>query len=273
MADQIVDTGVRTMPVELSRIAVPPGPVSLPRPEHLAAIEASADLLEANHIVGHNARDIRSRPFNLLRAQVLKEMRAKDWRMIGISSATPDAGKSFLSANLAVALGQLHEINVYLFDLDLRRASLADTFGLAGAHGLNDFLDGTTGDLKSIGHHLDNLNLTIFPSYRSRVNSAELLVSERFGQLIAAMKALPDDSIILCDLPPAFANDDAMTIIQALDAYLFVIEEGRTTKNQVKDSMQMFAPAPCLGTVINRFNTSTSDSYGYGGEYGRYYSS
>ena len=258
------------MSFEPLRMAAANGLV-IPRPEHITAIDVDTDVLEANHIVGHNSRDIRSRPFNLLRAQVLKEMRAKNWHMVGISSATPEAGKSFMSANLAVALAQLPEVSVYLFDLDLRRASLAETFGLSGHRGLTDFLDGTITDLQGIGHYLEPLNLTVFPCYRTRVNSAELLSGDRFAQLVAAMRALPENAVILCDLPPAFANDDAMTIIQLLDAYLFVIEEGKTTKNQVKDSMQIFAPAPCLGTVMNRFNISTSDSYGYGGAYARYY--
>ncbi len=246
-------------------------PLVFPRPEHLTTVSVNVETLETNRIVGHNSRDIRSRPFNLLRSQVLKGVRAKGWKVIGITSATPEAGKSFLSANLAVALAQLAETSVYLVDLDLRRASLAETFGLVGDHGITEVLDRSVNSLQGVGQYLENLNLSIFPCYRSRANSAELLSGERFGALTRAMHALPDDAIILCDMPPAFANDDAMAIVQHLDAYLFVVEEGITTKTQVKDSLQMFAPAPCLGTVMNRFNAALSDSYGYGGSYSRYY--
>lgn len=245
---------------------------SVPRDDQLPTVEVELSALEEFDIVGFNSRDIRSRPFNLLRTQVLKEMREKGWKLLGVTSATPEAGKSFLAANLATAMAQLPDVRVYLFDLDLRRASLAEKFGITGEHGLTEFLSGSIDGLQPIGQHISNLHLTLFPCYSSKVNSAELLAGDRFNKLVEAMRALPDDVIVLCDLPPAFANDDAMTIIQQLDAYVFVIEEGMTTKTELRDAMNLLSPAPCLGTVLNRFSVSPLDSYGAYGKYDRYYS-
>ena len=45
-------------------------------------------------------------------------MREKGWKLLGVTSATPEAGKSFLAANLAVAMAQLPDVRVVLFDLD-----------------------------------------------------------------------------------------------------------------------------------------------------------
>lgn len=259
------------MSVEPYRVAGSVSSLSIPRSEQLPAVEVDLAALEEFDIVGFNSRDLRSRPFNLLRTQVLKEMREKGWNLLGVTSATPEAGKSFLATNLAVAMAQLPDVRVYLFDLDLRRASLAEKFGVAGERGLTQFLDGTVDGLESIGQHLSNLHITLFPCFSSRVNSAELLAGERFTRLVEAMRELPDDVIVLCDLPPAFANDDAMAIIQRLDAYLFVIEEGMTTKTELRDAMNLLSPAPCLGTVLNRFNVSPLDAYGTYGKYDRYY--
>lgn len=247
-------------------------PFAIPLEDRLPAVEVDFAALDSRDVVGFNSRDMRSRSFNLLRKQVLKEMREKNWRLLGITSATPEAGKSFLSANLAAAMAQLPDIRVYLFDLDLRRASLAEKFGVTGERGLTDFLNGTVDSLEAVGQHLSNLHLTIFPCFSSRVNSAELLAGERFTRLAEAMQSLPDDVVVLCDLPPAFANDDAMTIIQQLDAYLFVIEEGITTKAELREAMGLLAPAPCVGTVLNRFSAGPLDPYGAYGKYARYYS-
>ncbi len=244
---------------------------SLPAREQLASAEIDADLMEAQGIVGSNSRDARSRPFNLLRAQVLREMRKKDWKLLGISSATPNAGKSFLAVNLAAALAQLPDTDVHLFDFDLRRASLAEKLQLDGDVGLTDYLSGKSDDLSKVGRFVSNLGFSIYPCYPARVNSAELLGGDRFDALIDAMRALPDAAIVICDLPPAFANDDAMAIIQRLDAYLFVIEEGVTTKAEARDSMALFSSSPCLGTILNRYKASGVGSYGYGGKYDRYY--
>ena len=259
------------MSVEPYRLPGAVSPFSLPKEEALPTVEVDLSILAEHDVVGFNSRDIRLRPFNLLRTQVLKEMRGKGWKLLGVTSATPEAGKSFLVANLAVALAQLPDVRVFLFDLDLRRASLAEKLGISGEHGLTQFLDGSIDGLQSVGRHITNLNLTLFPCYSARVNSAELLAGDRFTLLVEAMRALPDDVIVLCDLPPAFANDDTMAIVQKLDAYLFVIEEGVTTKAQLNEAMNLLTPTPCVGTVLNRFSVSPIDSYGYAGKYDRYY--
>jgi protein-tyrosine kinase len=245
--------------------------VTIPTRESLVSVNADVAVLEANDVVGFNSRDIRSRPFNLLRKLVLKEMDRNGWKSIGITSAAPDAGKSFLSANLAAALGQLHDRQVYLFDLDLRGASLADKLGVQAEKGLHEFLSGQSDDLHTIGRQVNNLDLALFPCYPSRGHSAELLAGDRFEALTAAMRTAPDDVIFVCDLPPVFANDDAMSIVQRLDAYLFVVEEGITTKAQIRDAMHLLSPARCIGTVLNRYRASAGAAYGHGGNYGRYY--
>ncbi len=263
--------GVSQVSVEPNRTPGSVSSLSIPSGAQLATIDVEPASLEGRDIVGFNSRDIRSRPFNLLRTQVLKAMREKNWRLLGVTSATPEAGKSFLSANLAVAMAQLPDVRVCLFDLDLRRGSLAEKFEIAGEQGLTQFLDGTIDDLSNVGRYLSNLRLSLYPCYSSRINSAELLAGDRFASLVSAMRALPEDVIVICDLPPAFANDDAMTIIQNLDAYIFVIEEGMTTKTELRDAMNLLAPAPCLGTVLNRFSASPLDAYGAYGKYDHYY--
>ena len=83
--------------------------------------------------------------------------------------------------------------------------------------------------------------------------------------LVKAMRALDDRYLCLCDLPPAFANDDAAIVLQQLDAYLLVVEEGKTTARQVRDAIEVLRPAPCMGTVLNRYRTSLgTDDYGFG---------
>lgn len=227
-------------------------------------------------IFGFNSRDRRSRPFNLLRSQVDKLMRAKGWTKLGITSATPGVGKTFISCNLAASLSRMPERQTLLFDLDLRRGSVAAQYDLYGQQGLDAYLSGELDSLASVGRRVKGSNLTIYPSYRVEVSSAELLAGARMRALSDAMKQLPDDYICLCDLPPAFANDDASIALEQLDAYLLVVEEGRTTARQVRDAIELLAPAHCLGTVLNRYNGAMGgDDYGFGywrqGSYDAYY--
>lgn len=245
----------------------------IPAFDRLEPFTPNARILTENHVVAFNTRVMDARPFTLLRAQVLKKMRAAKWKLIGVTSATPEVGKSFVAANLAAALSRLSDVHTYLLDLDLRRASQSRTFGLEGSAGLTEYLAGENVRLSSIGRRVVSTNLALFSCFPSQVNSAELLVGPRFQALIGAMRALPDDAVVICDLPPVFANDDAMIVAQELDAFLFVVEEGVTTKKQVREAMRLLEPAPCLGTILNRYKGGMGDQYGYGYgmKYGSYY--
>jgi len=236
------------------------------------------DRLRKNGIYGFDSKDIRSRPFTLLRAQVLRIARAKKWRLIGVTSPTPRVGKSFIASNLAAALARTPDMHTYLFDFDLRRSTIARNFNLAGDIGISHFLDGTIADLRQVARSVADEHLTIFPSYPNSAASDELVASARMDSLVAAMRQLPENTICLCDLPPVFANDDAVIISQKIDAYLLIVEDGVTTRKQIRDSFRLLNPVPCIGTVLNRYDIGlTGDDYGYSyrqqKQYAEYYSS
>lgn len=230
----------------------------------------------AGSIVGFNSRDERSRPFNLLRGQVQRLAKKQNLRVIGITSATPRVGKSFIAVNLAASLARLPELKTYLFDFDLRRSSVADYFQLANDVGLTEFLDGRLPNLESCAWTIEDQNLTVFPSFRQKVLSSELMSGARMDALIDAMRRAPGPAICICDLPPVFANDDAVIISQKVDGYILVIEDGVSTAKQIEHAMRLLEPAICLGTVLNRYDGGIAgDDYGYGygsrGQYSDYF--
>lgn len=243
----------------------------IPSQSELEVFTPDWRVLDANHIVAFNNRHIQSRPFSLLRSQLVKRMKARGLRIVGVTSPAPGAGKSFLSANLAATLSRLPNRKVYVFDLDVRRSSLAHYYGIPGTLGLESFLSGRLGDLRMVGRSVSGTNLSLYPSFPGENDTLELLAGDRFAMLIAAMRALPEDAIVICDLPPVFANDDAMMISEKIDGYLLVIEQGQTNEKQVKDCMRLLSPAQCIGSILNRYEGGIADSYGYGyGSYGAY---
>ncbi len=228
-------------------------------------------------VFGFNSRDGRSRTFNLLRNQVVKKLSDSNGRIISLTSATPQAGKSFIAANLAASLSRLKSVKTILFDLDLRRGTIAETFDIHGQQGLQSFLNGEIDTLGGTAWTLPDTNLTIYPCFTEELGSAELLSGERMEMLVDAMKALPPDYICVIDLPPAFANDDASIVTRLIDGYLLVVEEGVTTARQVSEVMHVMEPSVCFGTVLNRYKGNLgSDSYGFGygsaKSYSAYYS-
>ena len=99
------------------------------------------------------------------------------------------------------------------------------------------------------------------------------MASPQFENLIAELREQSSEGVVIVDLPPVFANDDAALTTQMLDGFLMVVECGKTSRRQLTDALEMLRPAPCLGTVLNRYAGGILDSYGYGaGAYDRYYS-
>jgi len=255
---------------DAAHAATGPGAPLIGTTVDLSVRQAGAAPLEPRNwaerqLFGFNSRDKRSRAFNLLRSQVLKLMRAKGWRVLGITSPAPQVGKSFMASNLSASLSRIPDLSTNLFDLDLRRASVAELFDIERGQGVEAFLAGETETPGTAARDVANTGLTIFPAWDGDHSSAELLSGPRFRAMVAAMRALPGNSISICDMPPAFANDDAAIVLREIDAYLLIVEEGRTTERQVRDTIDLLAPAPCLGTVLNRYRGGLgSDDYGYG---------
>jgi protein-tyrosine kinase len=238
----------------------------------LTAVEPDTELLRENGLVGWET-GIESRSVNLLRAQVRKRLENRNINIIGVTSAEPDAGKSFVTANLALALSRIDGQQVLLFDFDLRRPTLARRMGIDSPIGMESWLAGETNDLQAIGRRFGTTGLAVFPVISQHAQASELISTARFDDLMGALADLPKSTIVLCDLPPAFVSDDAMTVVERLHAYIHVVEEGVTPRRQAEELRAMLEPAECLGVVLNRYAGRWNDSYGYyaARKYARYY--
>lgn len=220
-------------------------------------------------IYGFNSIDPRSRSFNLIRGRLLELKRSRGFRLIGVVSATPNVGKSFVSANVAASLSRDPQIRTFLVDLDLRRGSVSTQFDIVPDEGLSDFLGGA-GELKAL--RLEGQNLTVVPTRGGMVHSAELLASARAQSLFRAMRTSDDANVFICDLPPVFANDDAVATMAHLDSYILVSEEGTTTEREIRDAVSALGRKRLAGVILNKFRGGVmSDGYGVDGYYARGY--
>jgi protein-tyrosine kinase len=225
----------------------------------------------AGGIYGFDSIDPRSRSFNLIRGRLLELKRSRGFRLVGVVSATPNVGKSFVSANIGASLSRDPQNQTFVVDLDLRRGSLSTQFGIDPARGLSEFLQGA--DPLEVCR-LEGQNLTIVPTRGGMVHSAELLAGSRASALFEAMRSSDPANIFICDLPPVFANDDALATIAHLDSYILVAEEGKTTVRELKDAIDALGRERLAGVTLNKFRGGVmSDGYGvdsyYAAGYGR----
>jgi protein-tyrosine kinase len=250
-----------------------PLPGFLPPIDAYQTVPFDAGALREMRVVGFDPRERDARPFTLLRSQILDRWRNEGCKLIGFTSATPAAGKSFVVSNLAMSLALLPDIQIVVFDFDVRRGTLADNLQIDPTPGLSEYLMGETNDLAQLGRRIEGLPLVVFPCAEVSGHSASLVSNEAFNALIECARRQPDNVVILCDLPPAFANDDAKLICDKLDGYVLVCEDGMTTRKQLQTAIEFMSPAKLIGTVLNRAKGNLGDSYGYGSKaYQRYYS-
>ncbi len=195
-------------------------------------------------------------------------------RSLVVSSVEPADGKTTVIANLAVAFAQSGK-RTLLIDSDLRRPGLTPLVGLRGHDGLTTVLlsSAPVGEAAT-AHRCRNFveNLDVIPSGPRPANPAEMLVSNRYPELVAWAESNYD--MVLIDGPPVLPVTDSLVIGRLVDGVMFVIRPEKTRRRlalRAVDSIRTFG-VKVLGVVANHVTFEKSHGYyGYGYGYGYSY--
>lgn len=206
--------------------------------------------------------------YRKLKSMVVKLTELDDFRnMLMVTSAIGGEGKSVTSLNLAITLAQEYDHTVLLVDADLRQPSLNDYLGIHSEIGLTDCLVDGVG----IGSALIKTGiggLVFLPSGRKVSNPGELLSSNRMKEIVKELKHRYPDRYVIFDAPPALPFAEVLSVAALLDGIIFVVREGVTPEDNMKDAVTMLKDTNILGVVYNAAETvPLSDYYNYS----RYY--
>lgn len=186
---------------------------------------------------------------------------------ITITSPHPGAGKSFLTANLAVVAAQAGQ-RVCIIDADMRRGQLRRYFGLPrGQKGLSDILAGDLGpDQSLVASPVENLK--IIPSGIYPPNPSELLMRPELSQLVEW--CVQNFDLTIFDTPPVLAVTDPVILSRSTGATLLVVRHDLTPLGEVEACQNAFdvAGLRIVGAVLNAFDPKKARarrgySYGY----------
>jgi Mrp family chromosome partitioning ATPase len=242
--------------------------VALPSHGGAQVLGWSSDLAKSRGIYGFDSLDPRSRAFNMIRAKLLELRAERGWRLFGVVSATPNVGKSFITANVAAALSRDPRVQTTAVDLDLRRASLTNILGIEPQVSIRAYLEDRPGADAPTAYALEGERLVVLPTTAGPIRSAELLAGGRAQALLRGMRIAGDNSMFIVDLPPVFANDDAATTMARLDGYIVVVEEGKTTTREVKDVAALLGTSRMAGVILNKYRGGlVSEGYGFDSYY------
>ncbi len=211
--------------------------------------------------------------FRRLRSRLIESRSLQPLKTVLISSAQPQEGKSFVTANLAVALSHHRGTRVLLIDGDMRRYTLHEYLGTSARPGLADFLSGQAkpwevmqkADEATVAAHPGLAQLTFIAGGGLTDQVADLSHDSRFGDLIDYARPLFD--WILVDSSPVTLVSDAVNLARYCDGVLLVVRAGMTRYQDAQKAQAELQASTLLGVVLNAVEERAVPTYyGYGPE-------
>ena len=207
--------------------------------------------------------------YRALRTSLLLSSLGAPPKVILITSAMPQEGKTTTSINTAVVLAQ-KGVKVLLIDADLRRPSIHKALGMGPRSGLSNILTGSVEAQQAITRSPLVSSLYVLPAGTPPPNPAELLASANMRELVESLSREYDHIVI--DTPPTLSVTDAVVLSICAEAVVLVIRSGKTTKQALRRSRELLlrVNARVAGVLLNAVDLSSPDYYYYYEYQGKY---
>jgi tyrosine-protein kinase Etk/Wzc len=153
--------------------------------------------------------------------------------IVMVTGSRPDAGKSFLSVNLAALVAAAGK-RVLVIDGDMRRGEVHSHFGVRHTPGLSDVLRGADAD--PVIQHEVLPGLDVLPKGSLPTHPSELLMSERFREMLDELSRKYD--LVIIDTPPVLAVTDSTVIGKHAATTLLVVRHGRHPIGEISETVK-----------------------------------
>lgn len=216
----------------------------------------------AGFLAVENPADLAIEAIRGLRTSLHFAMLESRNNILMISGASPNAGKTFVSTNLAAVIAQTGK-KVLFIDADLRKGYTHKLFNVSNENGLSGILSGTVSvdnavkKLRDPG--FDFISRGIVPP-----NPAELLMNSRFNELLEWANNNYD--LIIIDTPPILAVTDAAIIGNYAGTTMLIARFELNTAKEIEVSYKRFEQSgvKVKGCILNGVVKKASSYYSYG---------
>ena len=214
-------------------------------------------------ILNNDPKSIISESIRTLRTNLQFSSVDKKIKSILVTSSIPSEGKSFVSANLAIAFAQTGS-KVLLVDCDIRKGRQHYVFGYRSKLGLSNLLleDVAEAHSKYIqSTEIENLSVL----FRGVVppNPSELLNSEKNKELVSILKDEYD--IVIFDSAPVNGLTDSLIMSSLVDGVVIVSSLKTTPVNLLEETKKSLenVNANIIGVIVNRVDNKSKKYYGH----------
>ncbi|MCE7492408.1 polysaccharide biosynthesis tyrosine autokinase [Klebsiella pneumoniae] len=188
-------------------------------------------------------------------------MEAKN-NVLMISGASPNAGKTFISTNLAAIIASTGK-KILFIDADLRKGYVHKMLGFSESAGLSNILSGQK-KIEDVVTTVKNAGFDFISRGNTPPNPAELLMHPRFENLLSW--ATNNYELVIIDTPPILAVTDAAIIGKYAGTTLLVARFESNTVKEISVSIKRFEQSGIAikGCILNGVVRKASSYYSYG---------
>lgn len=185
----------------------------------------------------------------------------KRMRVLLVTSATPDEGKSLTAANLAITMASAGS-RVLLVDADLRKGILHKFFDLPETPGLSETLSQGKNWAEAV-RPTSIPNLFLLPRGATTHRSSELFLQPRTAQFLKEITEKYD--YVFVDSVPVMAADDPASLAPHVDGVIFVVRAEQTSARVARAALELLyqRQARLAGMVFNGVSGRAADYYYY----------
>lgn len=189
---------------------------------------------------------------------------AEEIKSVLITSEKTKAGKSIVSANIAITYAQVG-YKTLIIDGDMRKPTQHYQFETSNYDGLSNLIIGNSDFDKAI-RSTRVKNLDLLTSGPIPPNPSELIASESFKKIFEHLQKKYD--FILIDTPPIVSVTDAQVFLQYVPNCVLIIDAQKNNRSEVKKAKQLVEQANghVIGAILNKTAQEKSSNYYYYGE-------
>lgn len=223
-------------------------------------IHPSAQHLRDHRVLAGATDDPRSDVFRKLRTQAMLRLQALGGRSIAVVSARDGEGKTLVACNLALGIAYQTSAPTFLLDMDFRRPTVHKAFGFEPERSLAEVVEGQA-TLEDVCVRIGESQLFVLPQGRKSEHASELVASNAARTLLQdLLRGVPSAKLVV-DCPPLLLTDEPLVVQGYVDGCLLVVEQGRTSRDDVERAAEYLDETKYLGSVLNRVVESESSTY------------
>lgn len=209
-----------------------------------------------------NPVDISIEAIRGLRTSLHFAMMEAQNKVLMITGASPNAGKTFISSNLSAIIANSGKKVLYI-DADMRKGYVHKVFGMSANNGLSDYLSGKI-TKEDVVKKISETEFDFISRGQIPPNPAELLMHPRMKELLTWADHFYD--LIIIDTPPVLAVTDPVIVGSYAGTTLLIARFEENTAKEIAVSIRRLEQSniKVKGCVLNGVVRRASSQYGYG---------